>query len=685
MHIPRRLPLAAGLALLLVLPAPAARAGLTCGDIADITTLYFQKHISHRQLSDELRERTADNLLKRLDPQGVLYLAAEAETLRQSLIHVFSETQSGDCSRLRKLQQDLIARHGELEGFVRGFVGSEDYVLDTSVSLVRDPDKRERPKTKPERDALLRTLVHFQISTFLAAGTEEEEARERLIHRYELNTKRAREMTRDDLYASFLDGFANGLDPHSNFLSADVLEDFQINMRLSLEGIGVALSERDGYSVVEEIIPFGAAARLDVLRKEDRIIAVAEDGEEAVDVIDMRLRDVVRLIRGKKGTKVRLTVLRQDEGAERFDVVIERDTIDLAEQAAQLRVEEVETAGGKLKLGVLELPSFYGDRDQTKRQGSRDVARLLVEAREKKLDGIVLDLSRNGGGLLDDAVRISGFFIQEGGVVAIRGEGERARVLSDPDDGVLWNGPLVVLTSRVSASASEILAGALKDYRRAVIVGDDHTFGKGTVQSVYPLRPQQGAIKVTTALFYRPGGISTQHDGVGTDVLVPSLFNHDDFGERTLPHSLQAKAIAPFAGRKANGEEKDEQWTPVTDAMLGEIVARSQARVAEDAFFQEVESELAERAEDNGVVVLSELLEEREQENREDEESGANDATESGAEGGAVAPGTDTASTPPPKAPDVKPGEADAEGEDELSPQAKEALQILADLVQLTS
>ncbi len=694
--------LLAAAALVPLAAAPAA-AALTCSDISDLSSLYFQKHIHYRQLSDELRTRTVENFMRRIDPQRVLYLAAEAEALEASLLRVFDETGQGDCKRLRKLQHDLVARHGEVENLVRGFVMADDYALDESASLVLDPEKRSHPATKAERDALVRTLAHFQISNYQAAGTDFDEARERLVHRYELATRRAGEMTRDDLYGSFLDAFASALDPHTNYLSADVLEDFQIQMRLSLEGIGVALSERDGYSVVEQIIPGGAAARLDVLEPEDRIIAVGEDGEEPVDVIDMRLRDVVRLIRGKKGTRVHLTILRQGESAERFNVAILRDTIDLEQQAAKLRIETSEVDGRTLRLGVLELPSFYGDRDPNKRQGSRDVARLLREAQREEVDGLVLDLSRNGGGLLEDAVTISGFFIREGGVVAIRGEGDAPRVLRDPDDDVLWDGPLVVLTSRVSASASEILAGALKDYRRALIVGDDHTFGKGTVQSVFPLRPGQGALKVTTALFYRPGGTSTQHGGVDADVVIPSLFNHDGFGERNHRNSLQAESIPPFLGSKANSTKEGERWEPLADDVVAEVLRRSRDRVEDDAFFREVETELAERADDDGRVVLSELLEEREEERREQEDEGdaaaeAGDAatdqeadkdagsakaapgpTTSDATGGAGSPGADTASIEPPA--EV----LDEDEDDALSPQAEEALRILTDLILLTS
>jgi carboxyl-terminal processing protease len=657
--------------LLLADPRPAA-ASLTCEEIPELTSLYFQKHLRFRSLTDEIRERTVDGYLRRLDPQRVLLLEQEVEPLRTSMLQVFLETRAGDCGRLMQIQKRMVERHREAEAFVRSFVMAEDFAVDPEAELTLDPEKRGHPQSAAEREALLRTLVHFQISNYLGAGTELAEARERLVHRYELQTKRAAELSQNDIYAVFLDAFATGLDPHSNYLSADVLEDFQIQMQLSLEGIGVALSERDGYSVVEQIIPGGAADRLDLLRPQDRIIAVAEEDGELVDVIDMALRDVVRLIRGKKGTNVHLTVLRQAEGMERFRVTITRDKIDLEEQAAKLRVEKVEVEGRALSLGVLDLPSFYGDRDPTKRQGSRDVARLLRQARQQQLDGLVLDLSRNGGGLLEDAVTISGFFIRQGGVVAIRGPSEPERVLSDPNDDVLWNGPLVILTSRVSASASEILAGAMKDYRRAIVVGDDQTFGKGTVQSVFPLRPGLGALKVTTAVFYRPGGASTQLSGVPSDVVIPSLFNSEDFGEGRQPHSLRADKIRPFVARGAVGVKEEERWKPVTDEVVSEVSRRSRQRVEADAFFQKVESKLAERKADDGVVRLAELLAEREEEAESRRTASADGA------GGVGSVGSETASVALEKGEE---GEKDAQP----SPQLQEALRILADLVLLTS
>jgi carboxyl-terminal processing protease len=432
-----------------------------------------------------------------------------------------------------------------------------------------------------------------------------QKAREKLIHRYELSSKRARELTREDMYANFLDSFARALDPHSNYLSKEVLEDFQIGMKLSLEGIGVALSYRDGYSIVDKVIPGGAADSIDVLKPRDKVIAVSQDGAEYVDVIDMDLRDVVRLIRGKRGTTVYLTVLRDD--TERLNVVIVRDKINLEEQAASLRIETIEEDGHTFQLGLLDLPSFYGDRNPARRQSARDVRKLLKEASAKKLDGVLLDLSRNGGGLLENAVEIAGLFVEEGGVVAVKDHYGKLQVLRDPDRSIVWGGPLVLLTSRVSASASEIVAGAMKDYGRAVLVGDDHTFGKGTVQSMVELPPGLGALKVTTALFFRPGGVSTQHEGVASDVQIPAAFNVEEFGEKHQPYSLEAEQVAPFVEPQSQGG-KEAAWPALTPDLVAELAKRSRARVALDAEFTELRASVAEARERSGVVLVRDIL-----------------------------------------------------------------------------
>ena len=405
---------------------------LGCDDLGELMTYYLRRHVRYGELDPPLRERAATTYLERVDPQRTLFLAAEVEGWKARLTAAVDGIRGGGCEILGEVDQDVAKRLAAEEGAVRAFVKAPEYALDEKARLVLDPEKRGWPKDAAARDELLRTLSHFQISNYLNAKIDLDEAENKLVHRYELRTRRWAEQSKEELFAGFLNAFANALDPHSVYLSADDLEDFQIGMQLSLEGIGVALSERDGYAVVEEIIPGGAADRLSVLKPQDKIIAVTGEDGHVVDVIDMRLRDIVRLIRGRKGTTVRLTVLRQGETVQRFEVPIVRDKIDLEEQAAKLRMVEREVDGRKLKLAVVELPSFYGDRDPSKRQGSRDVARILDQVRESKADGVLLDLSRNGGGLLEDAVRISGFFIAEGAVVGMRGTTERSRVLNDP-------------------------------------------------------------------------------------------------------------------------------------------------------------------------------------------------------------------------------------------------------------
>ena len=349
---------------------------------------------------------------------------------------------------------------------------------------------------------------------------------------------------------------------------------------------------------------------------------MAQDGKKPVDVIDMDLRDIIKLIRGKKGTRVTLTILRQAEQTDRFDVTITRDKIDIKEQKARIDYETRTVNGRQYRFGVIELPSFYGDEKENK-SAYEDVKSLLAEARQRQVDGIVLDLSRNGGGLLGEAVRIAGLFLGKGGIVATKDSqdqvtilasgsaaagmgGSGASVVKFPAEppGALYTGPLVVLTSRLSASASEIVAGALKDYRRAVIVGADHTFGKGSVQELSSLPRGLGGMKITTALFFLPGGKSTQKMGVEADVPLPTWFILEDIGERALDYPLPVQAIAPFIGAPGNATPP---WKPLEQPLLAELEARSRARVAKDAKFAEITKSNEEAAAKKGIIRLADL------------------------------------------------------------------------------
>lgn len=641
--LPRTLRLSALLPLLLA-PRPAA-AALQCSELPALMQQFLHHHVLHWALDDELETRTVESYLRREDPSRTLLTRAEEQAIDATMHGVFKRIEVGDCTPLTELHHALVLQHERTAKFVRAFVTSDGYRLDEKASLVLDPDKRGNPATAEERDALVRSWVHFQIATYVANGTPLAEARRKLAERYDRRFRRVLETPEQEILGEFLDSFASSLDPHSSYLSQEVLEDFRIGMSLSLEGIGVALSEQDGYAVAERIIPGGAADRQKVLQPKDKIIAVAQEQGDFVDIIDMPLREAVALIRGKAGSKVQLTVLREGKGTERFNVTIKRDKIDLEDQAASLRFEEREADGHKLKLAVLDLPSFYGDSDPNQRQSTKDVQRLLEQATAAKADGLLLDLSRNGGGLLQHAVTVSGFFLRSGPIVAIEnGRGER-QIESDPDQSVLFAGPVVVLTSRVSASASEILAGALKDYHRAVIVGDDHTFGKGTVQTVSTLPRDDGALKITTQLFFRPGGLSTQHDGVRADVVIPSLLASEDFGEKTQPYSIPPHKTTPFLTAEANGDRPGSHWDPLVDSELLALAARSKARVDASPEFREIRAKLAEQAKRPSSIAVSEFLHDREEERGKEAEL------------------ADPAKEPP-------------------RPEVKEALSVLADLVE---
>ena len=668
---------------------------LTCATSWDLLQALLKRHISYRGLDTEIRERAIDAYLEKIDPSKTLYLSSEIKSLRRRMAGVFFALQNGECDLLDEIEADLVDRYERMEEDVRVFVSDENYALDTDVRLILDPDKRGHPANDESRIKLLHRLVHFQMSNYLDGDMDLDKAKEKLIHRYELMTKRAKELEPRDTYGTFLNAFAGALDPHSAYYPPEADEDFKIQMRLSLDGIGVALSSKDGYSVVERIIPGGATDRAEALEPNDKIIAVRQEGQDPVDIVDMALRDVVAMIRGERGTTVELTVLRKKE---RFEVAIVRDKVMIEDAAATLDKHEIEVDGETKRLAVIDLPTFYGDADPSKRQSHRDVRDLLRQAAEWKADGVLLDLSRNGGGKLDSARDIAGLFIPEGNVVAVKNVFQEVQYMADLYPDTVYDGPLVILTSRITASASEIVAGAMQDYGRAVIVGDDHTFGKGTVQSYVDQPGKLGALKVTTALFFRPGGESTQHSGVSADVILPSLFATDEFGERYSPYSLESQTITPFLGvhqgfsrmprfgRSESTSPVETTWTPLNDQVLAELRRRSAQRVADDEGFKEIEELLAKQAEEDDVIHLASWRAEQDEEEEASEaasEEGAPEAdartaldesADADAESDAESKSTEE---------DATSSSEDDEEEEEPTPQMAEALRILADLVEL--
>lgn len=595
----------------------AEAATLSCQSIDKIEQVFLNQHISFKDADATLEAHTVDQYLKRLDSAKIYLLESDIETIKKKLKGIFAQLKKGDCSSLDQVQVLFAKRVQERAEYAKKTLTNKKWKFDSKTELVLDPDTRKYAKTAAEADAFQSKYLQFQVSNYLATGMKQDEAQQQVVRNYERVLKRIKETSKEDLYSNYLDSFGRALDPHSSYFSRDTLEDFEISMGLSLEGIGATLSSTDGFTVIEQLIDGGSAKASGKLQPQDKIMAVGQfkpNGEvgEMENVVEMELREVVRRIRGAKGSKVRLMILRKtNEGkSERFTVDLIRDRIKLEEDAAALSFMDRDVNGEKKKIAVLNLPSFYADAKRGGRSSASDMKNLLKEAKAKNADALVLDLSQNGGGSLDDAVKIAGLFFKTGNVVkqSSRDPSLAEMALDDKDPAVDWDGPMVVLTSRVSASASEIVAGTLKDYDRAVIVGGDHTFGKGSVQSVVPLPQGLGAVKVTVGMFFTPGGFSTQHRGVEADIVLPGPFSTDDIGEKSLDYSLPPKQIKSFLSPEAYVTSGPGAWKKVEPSVIGQLKTRSEGRVTKSADFQKIVDEMKKSKAKSKTIKLSDAL-----------------------------------------------------------------------------
>lgn len=586
---------------------------LECRYLSAIEGGFLANHIRYSTRDTELQNRTIEQYLKRVDPSKIYLLSSDVDQIKSWMNNLFEKTKNKDCAFLDETQKLLLQRAQERAEFAKKFLG-KDYKFDPKTEFTFDPDKKPFPKTADEANDFLKKYIHFQIANYLATDMKQEEAKKDVIKNYERAVKRIQETKETDLYADYLDCFARALDPHSSFFSRDSLEDFEITMRLSLEGIGATLSSQDGFTLVEQLVPGGAAAKSGLIEAQDKIIAVGQDKGPMENVIDMDLKDVVKKIRGPKGTKVRLTILRKKgEDKERRDVTLTREKVNLEDEAASIIYEDKEINGKKKKIGIINFPSFYADSHRGGRSSAADLKKILKEANEQKVEGIVLDLSNNGGGSLEDAVKIAGLFFQTGNVVkqSSRDSHHSEITLKDTDPTVDWPGPLVVLTSRISASASEIVAGTLQDYKRAVIVGGDHTFGKGSVQTIMQMPNDLGALKVTIGMFFVAGGNSTQHRGVEADVPLPGPFSTDDIGEKFLDYSLPPQKLPSFVSQEAYVKEGPGAWSILKPEWLKSLREKSQARVAKSEDFKKIEDELAKTKSRGKLIKVSEVLKDK--------------------------------------------------------------------------
>ena len=549
----------------------------------NVVELLRRHHYNKPPLNDERSIQIYDNYLKLLDPSRSYFTAADIAEFNQWRTKFDDLLKSGDLEpgftiyrrHLTRLEERLNFALAELD---KG-VDKIDFTIDEELQI--DREKAPWAKDRTELDELWRKRVKDEVLRLKIAGKETKDIQELLTKRYKNQLSRLKQTRGEDAFQAYINAFATTYDPHTTYLSPDNAENFDINMSLSLEGIGAVLQSDNEYVKVVRLVPAGPAEKSKQIAPADKIVGVAQGNDEMVDVIGWRLDEVVKLIRGPKGSTVRLEVIpASNPPSDQTSkvVTITREAVKLEEQAAKKKVLELKHEGRDYKLGVIELPAFYLDfkafraGDPNYKSTTRDVKRLLDELQAEKVDGVVIDLRNNGGGSLQEATELTSLFIEQGPTVLVRNADGRVDVLADENKGVYYSGPLAVLVNRLSASASEIFAGAMQDYHRALILGGQ-TFGKGTVQTIQPLN--HGELKLTLAKFYRVSGQSTQHQGVIPDITYPDVMDTKDIGESALPAALPWDSIPP-----AIKPELD----PIKP-FLSELKARHEQRTAQDPDF----------------------------------------------------------------------------------------------------
>ena len=572
----------------------------------NVVELLKRHHYNKPPLNDERSEKIYQGYLKMLDPSRSYFIASDIAEFDQWRTRFDDLLKNGDLQpgfaiykrHLERLQSRLQFTLNTLEQ------GVDKIDLDSDETLLIDRENAPWVKDLAELDDLWRKRVKDEVLRLKIAGKEPKAIQELLTKRYNNQLARLKQTRGEDVFQAYINAFAMSYDPHTTYLSPDNAENFDINMSLSLEGIGAVLQSDNEHVKVVRLVPAGPAEKSKQIAPADKIIGVAQGSKEMVDVIGWRLDEVVKLIRGPKGSTVRLEVIPASNAPNDQTskvVSITREAVKLEEQAAKKSILNLKHDNRDYKLGVIEIPAFYLDfkafraGDPNYKSTTRDVKRLLTELEKEKVDGVVIDLRNNGGGSLQEATELTGLFIDQGPTVLVRNSDGRVDVLADENTGIYYKGPLAVLVNRLSASASEIFAGAMQDYHRALILGGQ-TFGKGTVQTIQPLN--HGELKLTLAKFYRVSGQSTQHQGVIPDIQYPDVMDTKEIGESALPEALPWDSIKP-----AIKPELD----PIKP-FLAELQSRFEGRTAQnpDFTFARERLQLAQKLMEENTVSLNE-------------------------------------------------------------------------------
>ncbi|MCC5856882.1 MAG: carboxy terminal-processing peptidase [Ectothiorhodospiraceae bacterium] len=535
--------------------APSAQHSETAQVVAKL--LSYQ-HFRRHPIDNELSANVFDAYLNAVDPERYYLLRSDVEEFERYRHRLDDMLTAGDLSVAFRIFNRVQERTRERSEYALQVL-ADGVDLNTDQTLNLDRRKAEWAESREALDRLWRQRVKHDMLTLLLAGESEDQTEALLRSRYEGMAETIERSSSEDVFETYMSAWGRAFDPHTNYMSPRNSREFDIQMKLSLEGIGAVLRTQRDFTEVVELIPGGPASKSGELQPGDRIIGVAQDDEDMVDVVGWRLRDVVDLIRGPKESTVRLRVLPAAGGSDAppRTISLVRNEVKLEEQAAQKEILELDRDGHQYRVGVIRIPTFYsdfaaaeaGDRDY--RSTTRDVRRLLAELESEAVDALVVDLRGNAGGSLREAADLTGLFISQGPIVQIVRSDGNTEVLRDRDGDMAYDGPLAVMVDRHSASASEIFAGAIQDYGRGLVVGEQ-TFGKGTVQSLVDLnrfsadpRRDSGRLKLTIAKFYRVTGSSTQQRGVIPDIALPSPVRSDEVGESAVDNALPWDSIRP--------------------------------------------------------------------------------------------------------------------------------------------
>ena len=560
--------------------------------------LLSRSHYKALPLDDAMSEKIFDRYFKTLDGEKLYFLQSDIDqfdVVRNKLDDAINNENLTLPFAVYSVYQQ---RFNERMAFARELIkGKFDFSADETFQL--DREKAAWPKTDDEARDLWRKRVKNDWLRLKLAGKEDKAIRDTLDKRYDNYALRMRKLNNEDVFQMFMNAYATSIEPHTNYLGPRSAENFDIAMRLSLEGIGAVLQSREDYTVIREIVPGSPASLSGKLKVGDRIVGVAQGETTAfTEVLGWRIDDVVQLVRGAKDSTVRLDVLPADSGTDGKHVTVSlvRKKISMEEQAAKKSIIEVREGGVKRRVGVISLPTFYQDfearrkGDKEFKSATRDVARILGELKRDKVDNVLIDLRNNGGGSLIEAVELTGLFIDKGPVVQQRTAEGRIEVESDTNSGLVWDGPVGVLINRGSASASEIFAAAIQDYGRGLIIGEP-SFGKGTVQTLVNLdrfaqndKVRYGELKMTIAQFFRINGGTTQLRGVTPDIKLPVTSDTENFGESSYDNALPWVAIKPASYVPA-GDLKE---------LFAPLQKRHELRIARDKDFQYVQEDIAE-------------------------------------------------------------------------------------------